>query len=379
MPRNTAKQQQDVPDLLLAQYQQRVQNKLIQYSAKQVAALQIFQQLLERVMENSAYQSKPAWQKCFSPPRATAKNLYIYGDVGCGKSMLMDLFYEACPLTRKRRVHFHAFMLEVHAFTHEWRKQNTGSAIPALAKKIRATTLLLCLDEFHVVDIVDAMILSQLFKALFHSGIILVATSNLSPDDLYQGGLQRALFLPFIKLLKDSADVLKLYTGQDYRLTKVQLLSATYFHPLGEAAAAFILDSYNTLTNHAPAQAGCMQVMGRTVTLSAVHGDVCMVDFAELCDAPLGAVDYLELAGEFGTLLIAGIPRMSQECRDAARRFVTLVDALYEHKVKLICTAEVAVELLYTQGNEAFEFKRTQSRLIEMQSQAYWHAAHAAI
>ena len=292
--------------------------------------------------------------------------------------MLMDLFFENCPIKQKRRVHFHAFMLEVHAFNHQWRQNNEGDPIRALAEKVRKDFILLCFDEFHVTDITDAMILGRLFGEFFSLGVVIVATSNRHPDDLYNGGLQRDLFLPFIELLKNNAKVLELAATQDYRLAHLHALTTTYFHPLGEAADQFLQQSYNEFTNRAPIKPGTLYVLGRKLTLSAVHGDVAMTHFEELCEKPLGSADYLEIAREFSTLLVARIPRLCLDKRNEAKRFVTLIDALYEHKVKLICTAEVPANQLYTGGEGAFEFERTVSRLMEMQSENYMRSGHVS-
>jgi cell division protein ZapE len=220
------------------------------------------------------------------------------------------------------------------------------------------------------------MILGRLFSKLFASGVTVVITSNRHPDDLYLGGLQREQFLIFTKLLQRESQIIELVAKEDYRLMHLHALEATYYFPLDAHANEFILQSYNEFTNFAAMQPGVIQVLGRKVTLSAVHGDIALTSFDELCVQPLGSADYLEIAREFGTLIMAEIPKLTSEKRNEAKRFMTLIDALYEHKVKLICTAEVPAQELYTEGDGSFEFRRTVSRLIEMQSESYLQSKH---
>ena len=220
------------------------------------------------------------------------------------------------------------------------------------------------------------MILERLFSKLFELGLIVVITSNRHPDDLYQGGLQREQFLIFTKLLQKESKVIELVAKEDYRLMHLHALEATYYFPLDAHAGEFVLQSYNEFTNFAALQAGVLLVLGRKVILSAVHGDVALTSFDELCMQPLGSADYLEIAREFSTLIMAEIPKLTADKRNEAKRFMILIDALYEHKVKLICTAEVPAQELYTEGDGAFEFRRTVSRLIEMQSESYLQSKH---
>jgi len=366
----------DLSGLLERQYKHQVTQNHIQQDIAQFIALQHLQTLLDHILSSADYDRKSFAYKLLTSPPEKCQSLYIFGDVGRGKSMLMALFYEACPIEQKRRVHFNMFMLEVHAFIHEWRQQNNTDAISALAKKMRASVLLLCLDEFHVTDIADAMILERLFSKLFELGLIVVITSNRHPDDLYQGGLQREQFLIFTKLLQKESKVIELVAKEDYRLMHLHALEATYYFPLDAHAGEFVLQSYNEFTNFAALQAGVLLVLGRKVILSAVHGDVALTSFDELCMQPLGSADYLEIAREFSTLIMAEIPKLTADKRNEAKRFMILIDALYEHKVKLICTAEVPAQELYTEGDGAFEFRRTVSRLIEMQSENYLQSKH---
>ena len=362
--------------VLKKKYLDQVNQNLILYDAAQESALQHLQTLLDNMLRCAEYEKKTGIQKFISPAPEKCKNLYLYGGVGCGKSMLMDLFFEACPIKQKRRVHFHAFMQEVHEVMHHIRQQNNSSPIATLAKNIRASAQLLCFDEFHVSDIADAMILGRLFKQLFDLGVIVVATSNRHPDELYKGGLQRELFLPFIALLRENSDVVELKGDTDYRLIHLHALETTYYSPLDDHADEFMQLSYRELTNSAPIQSGKVHVMGRDIELSVVHNDIAMLSFAELCERPLGSADYLEMACEFNTLLISEIPCLLPKNRNEAKRFMTLIDILYEHKVKLICTAAVPPDKLYTEGDGAFEFERTVSRLIEMQSEKYLCCGH---
>jgi cell division protein ZapE len=362
--------------LLAKQYNNLVAQGHIQYEPAQIKALHHLQTLLDSLLAHVEYQKKSPLQKLFLPKPAHFQSLYIYGNVGRGKSMLMDLFYEACPIREKRRVHFHAFMLEVHAFIHQWRKRNNSDAIAALAQHIRVSEQLLCFDEFHVTDIADAMILVRLFRRLFELGIVVVITSNCHPSELYHDGLQRELFLPFVEILQQKAQIIELVAAQDYRLSHLHALKTTYYYPLDQQATEFILQSYNELTNYAPMQSGTVEVLGRKVALSAVHANVALTSFDELCMHALGPADYLEIGKRFDIVILADIPKLTIEKCNEAKRFVTLIDALYEHKVKLICTAEVPAQELYTAGEGSFEFERTVSRLIDMQSESYLHIEH---
>ncbi len=369
---------QDNPGLLEKQYNGLVAQGHIQHESMQITALHHLQTLLDNLLATVEYKQKSTLHKLILPRPVNYQSLYIYGNVGRGKSMLMDLFFEACPIRQKRRVHFHAFMLEVHAFIHQWRRQNNTDAISALAKHIRASELLLCFDEFHVSDIADAMILVRLFRRLFELGIVVVITSNCHPNELYHDGLQRELFLPFVGLLQEKAEVIELVANRDYRLSHLHALKSTYYYPLDEQAANFIRQSYNELTNFAPLKPGVVEVLGRKVALSAVHGNVALTSFDELCMHALGPADYLEIGNRFDIVILADIPKLTKEKCNEAKRFVTLIDALYEHKVKLICTAEVPAQELYTSGEGSFEFERTVSRLIDMQSESYLHIEHAS-
>ncbi len=356
-------------------YQQQVIEQQLQRDEAQITVLQSLQHLLDNLVAVINYQQRGAITQYLFPLPEPCRSLYLFGEVGSGKSMLMALFYQACPFQQKRRVHFNVFMLEVHAFIHEWHQQaHAGNVMLALAKKIRLSQLLLCIDEFHVTDIADAMIMERLFSHLFNSGLIVVITSNRHPDDLYQGGLQRAQFVIFTQLLLRVATIVKLDSKNDYRQTFLQDLEPSYYYPLNKAADHFVLKHYQRCTNFAPLQAGVLEVLGRKVLLTATHDDVALTSFDQLCVHALGVVDYLQMALQFNVVILEGIPKLSAEKRNEAKRFMALIDTLYEHKVTLFCTAEVSPQDIYIEGDGAFEFRRTSSRLMEMQSAAYLHS-----
>ena len=307
------------------------------------------------------------------------QGLYIYGGVGTGKSMLMDLFFESAPVEARRRVHFHAFMQEVHDRLHAWRNKTKGAKgdpLPELARDLAAEVSLLCFDEFHVVNIADAMILGRLFETLFESGVVVVATSNWPPDRLYEGGLQRERFLPFIALLKQRLDILQLDSGRDYRMARLMDISV-YHAPLGPRAGQALDQAFAQLTEGAESGAEEITFKGRTLPVSQAARGVARFGFAELCENPLGAGDYLAIAGRYHTVILAGVPLLAENNRNEARRFMTLIDALYEHRVKLILSAAAPPEMLYPAGDGAFEFERTVSRLQEMRSRDYMALKHA--
>jgi cell division protein ZapE len=308
--------------------------------------------------------------------------IYIWGPVGRGKSMLMDLFFDAVPMERKRRVHFHAFMLEVHERLHRRRQAliekgapPEADPIPPFARTLAAETRLLCFDEFQVTNIADAMILGRLFATLFESGVIVVATSNRAPDDLYRNGLQRDRFLPFIDLIKQRLEVLMLGGHQDYRLARLRDITV-YVSPLGAMAEEKLADAFARLTDDARGEPRILRTQGRDVIVPRWADGVGWFSFADLCAQPLGAADYIAIAEHCHTVIVSDIPRLTSERRNEAMRFITLIDSLYEHKVKLICSAAAIPQQLYTEGDGAFEFERTVSRLMEMQSRDYLGLQH---
>jgi cell division protein ZapE len=306
------------------------------------------------------------------------QGLYIFGGVGTGKSMLMDLFFATSAVPFKRRVHFHAFMQEMQDRLHAWRQRTKGEKadpLPELAGEVAAEAWLLCFDEFHVVNIADAMILGRLFETLFEQGVVVVATSNWPVDRLYEGGLQRERFLPFIELMKERLDILMLDSGVDYRLARLKNLPV-YHAPLGPAADRALAEAFEQLTEGALAATDSVTHKGREIPVGQAARGVARFTFAALCEAPLGAGDYLAIAKRYHTVILAGVPKLTGDKRNEARRFMTLVDQLYEHRVKLVVSAEAPPERLYPTGDGAFEFERTVSRLQEMRSSEYIALAH---
>lgn len=307
------------------------------------------------------------------------QGLYLYGDVGRGKSMLMNLFFDAAPVAAKERVHFHAFMRDIHAEIHRRRQlpmsADEGDPIPGMADGIADSATLLCLDEMEVRDIADAMIVGRLFEKLFARGVVIVTTSNRHPDDLYRHGLQRERFVPFIALIKQKLDLLHLESAQDYRLGRLAG-QAVYHAPLGPAADAALDAAWARLTDDAVPAPDEVTVHGRRVRVPAAARQVARFGFDDLCRTALGPSDYLAVAARFSCLIVKDIPVMTEETKDAARRFVTLIDALYEHRTALICSAAAPPEGLYTGTEGGFEFGRTVSRLIEMQAADYIRQRH---
>jgi cell division protein ZapE len=372
---------------VLDSYRQRLEaGDLAEDPAQALAAEKL--ELLSRRLVQYQPGGEDTWlQKLsFGRKREPApQGLYIYGDVGRGKSMLMDLFFEAAPVEKKRRVHFHAFMQEVHADIFRYRqlaeddpekKKGGDDPIRPTAKKIAASAWLLCFDELQVSDVADAMILGRLFEKLFARGVVVVATSNRAPDDLYQGGLNRQLFMPFIALFKDKLDVLHLAASRDYRLQRLSN-ERVWFSPRGPAATAALDRAFALLTDDAAGTPADLELLGRKLHVPRQARGAARFAFADLCEAPLGPADFLSLARAFHTLLIDDIPLLGPGNRNEAKRFVTLIDTLYEAKVKLLASAAAPPESLYPEGDGAFEFQRCVSRLNEMQSEEYRVLPHS--
>jgi cell division protein ZapE len=314
-----------------------------------------------------------------APPRG----LYVHGDVGRGKTMLMDLFFQASSVEHKRRAHFHEFMADVHERIYGFRQAVArgeipdGDVIALTANAIFEQAWLLCFDEFHVTDIADAMILGRLFARLFELGTVVVATSNVAPDDLYKGGLNRSLFLPFIAQIEEHMTVLRLDARTDFRLEK--LAGVKMWLVPADAAAATALDkAWGRMTGNAPCRSRDISIKGRNLHVPCSSHGVARFGFADICEQPLAASDYLRLARDYHTIMIDRIPVMDYPERNAAKRFITLIDTLYDNGVKLMASAAADPLSLYlaSDGVEANEFKRTSSRLIEMGSESYLAQAH---
>ncbi|MBT9445708.1 MAG: AFG1 family ATPase [Hyphomonadaceae bacterium] len=347
-------------------YRARVAGGVIEPDrAQEAAALR-----LDALAEELAAWKPGGFLKRASP---TPRGLYLWGAVGRGKSMLMDLFFDAAPVKPKRRVHFHEFMLSQHAFMREARKrrdEGNDALITGAAQAVADKARLLCFDEFAVSDIADAMILGRLFERLMALGVVVVATSNRPPRDLYRNGLNRQLFTPFIDLIEQRLDVVEIAAARDYRLERL-MAAPVYYAPLGPAADEAIDNAWSRLTLGAAPHPVVLEVQGRQLTIDRTAAGCARVTFDELCARPLGAADYLELADRFHTVILENIPKLTPAMREEAARFRVLIDALYEAKTKLVASADALPENLYPAGDQSFEFERTVSRLMEMRSEAY--------
>ena len=306
----------------------------------------------------------------FGGQSSSPMGLYIHGGVGRGKTMLMDLFFEAAATRRKRRWHFHSFMSDTHAAIARARHAIEGDPLPEVARAIAAEVHLLCFDELHVTDIADAMILSRLFKGLFERGVVMVATSNSHPRDLYKDGLNRALFLPCVDLIEQHMRIVELQSPTDYRLAKLTG-ERMYFSPLGPESDAAMDRVWRRLTASVPCRPLVLEVSGRRLEIANACLGTARCTFDELCERPLGSLDYLALTDSVQMLLLDRIPRLPPERRNAARRFVTLVDTLYDRRIGLVASADGLPTELYPAGDGAELFERTASRLIEMQGSEY--------
>ncbi len=352
-------------DMLTRTYDQLVEEGAIRPDAAQRGALPLFAPILD-------YLAKPAPKKAGlrgllgRQKPEPAPGLYLWGGVGRGKSMLMDLFVSQLGDLARRRVHFHAFMQEIHAGMHEARKRGVEDALAPVADKVAAEVRLLAFDEMQITDITDAMIVGRLFERLMGAGVAIVTTSNRVPDDLYKDGLNRALFLPFIEMIKTRMVVHELESETDYRQHRLAG-EQVWFSPADGASRAEMMRIWDELTGHDPGAPLTLKVKGREVVLPRAHNGVGWARFWDLCGQPLGPADYLALAEALRVLMLEDIPYLTVSNYNEAKRFVTLVDALYEAKVRLIASAASEPERLYTEGAGAFEFERTASRLREMQ------------
>jgi cell division protein ZapE len=357
----------------LALYRARLEGGLIEADAAQAEAALKLDRLHCALIDYRPRDAARGWRSRLgrggepTPPRG----LYLHGPVGRGKSMLMDLFFSAVPLAKKRRVHFHAFMLEVHDRLERARRAGPAAApILEVAAAVAGEAVLFCFDEFEVTDIADAMILERLFRALFAAGVVIVATSNRPPEGLYENGLQRDRFLPFIALLRERLEPFELFGERDYRLARLNG-TRVYHHPLGPQAHKALADAFAELTDGAAGARRILPVKGRLVEIPRAARGAAWFGFADLCERPLGAADYLAIAEHYPAVIVEGIPRLAAQQRDAARRFNILVDTLYEAHALLIASAAAPPEEIYPQGDGSFEFRRTVSRLNEMRSARY--------
>lgn len=364
---------------LLARYEALVAAGELRPDPEQRAAAARLAQLQQDL---EAGQSSGLLGRLFGKKAPPPRGLYLWGGVGRGKSMLMDLFHDSLAIPDKRRVHFHAFMQEVHARLREARKSESGDPIPPVAAAIAEGLRVLAFDEMVVNNSADAMIMSRLFTALItQHGLVIVTTSNRAPSELYKDGLNREHFLPFIALIERELDVMALNGPVDYRLERLGGM-ATWHTPLGDAATAQVREAFFRLTDYPPEDAEHVPSAnldlggGRILHVPKSLKGVAVFSFKRLCAEARGAPDYLAIAQTYHTVILVGIPRMGPENRNEAARFVTLIDALYEQKVKLLATADAAPEELYAAGDGRFEFERTVSRLMEMQSADYMALGH---
>lgn len=361
----------------LQRYQQDLDEGTLQPDAAQAEAVQRLQKLYDELLRSELVAGSGLLKKWLrrAEPVASPKGVYFWGGVGRGKTYLMDAFYDSLPFEQKMRVHFHRFMQMAHHKLKELSGQKNPLQI--LAREIKADNRVICFDEFFVSDITDAMILGGLMEELFRLGVTLVATSNITPDLLYKDGLQRQRFLPVIELLKQHTDVLNVDSGVDYRL-RVLERAEIYHYPLDEGANESLMNSFMQLApNLETITAGeRIEIEGRAITTIRCDDDIVWFEFSELCDGPRSQNDYIEVARMYHAVLISNVPVLGGSKDDQARRFINLVDEFYDRNVKLIISAAAPIVELYSGGRLDFEFQRTQSRLLEMQSHAYLARPH---
>jgi cell division protein ZapE len=377
------------PRLIADHYDMLVTRGRIERDAHQALVVANLDRLREAIEETRLARKASALGWLFGARRAAEapiKGLYIWGSVGRGKTMLMDLFFDAVSLEAKRRVHFHAFMADAHRRIFDWRQKKKAGAVKGddpiapVAEALAKDATLLCFDEFAVNDIADAMILGRLFQALWARKVIVVATSNVDPDDLYTDGLNRALFLPFIDMIRANMEVMKLDAPRDFRLERLEN-APVWLTPSDDQARGALTKAFAALSGVEQGVETRLPILGREIVVPQAAGHVARFDYADLCKKPLGAADFVMIAECFHTLILDGIPVIGPDERNEAKRFINLIDALYDQRVKLLASAATEPHEIYRAptGREAFEFERTVSRLIEMRSKDYLALAHGRI
>lgn len=353
---------------ILQEYERRRDAGALKPDAAQLPVVAKLDELADKLKSAPKPGGLLGFLKKAPPP---PKGLYIHGEVGRGKTMVMDLFHSLADVSPKRRVHFHAFMQEVHKRLFAARQSHAQDAIAPVAKAIAKEAKLLCLDEMQITDIADAMIVGRLFEGLLEAGTVIVTTSNLAPQDLYRDGLNRQLFLPFIKLIGERLDVISLNSQTDHRLGRVKAYE-TFLTPLSPENDARLQDLWVRLSETEKGEPQELDVLGRKLAVPQAASGCARFHFGDLCEKPLGPPDYLALAGNFQFLFLEHIPALGPERRNEAKRFVLLIDTLYDGKVRLVATSAEPAESIYPAGDHAFEFGRTVSRLKEMQSASWW-------
>jgi cell division protein ZapE len=359
-------------------YQAQVASGAIRPDPQQALAAEVFARLSNALVSYRPDNGASLAQRVLRRRASVApRGVYLHGGVGRGKTMLMDMFFTHAPVAKKRRVHFHAFMLEVHDYLHRERANTDGtdSLLIDCAAWIASQATLLCFDEFQVKDVADAMILGRLFSALFKKGVVVVMTSNIAPDDLYTDGLQRDRFLPFIALLKEKTDVVMVNGASDYRLDRL-IGRKVYFWPHDADAASELDRIFRDVADGHAGEARDIAVKGRIIHVPRAEKEVAWFTFADLCGQARSAVDYLELIRNFSVFVLADVPKMDDRQRNEALRFITLVDTLYDSGARLVMSAAALPEKLYTGDDHAHVFQRTVSRLMEMQSRGYGEKKH---
>lgn len=363
----------------LKRYETRVRSGDLRLDEAQAVAVQSLQRLFDEIMAARAKKPQNFFQKITGMGGMKGDGplgVYMHGGVGRGKSMLMDLFFDTLPDDmRKTRVHFHQFMIDVHDYINSRRdsdgiREGVDATLPLLAERLAEKSRVLCFDEFHVTDVADAMILGRLFTALFDRGVVVVATSNWEPDRLYEGGLQRERFLPFIALMKRKLEIIHLDSPTDYR-KETLAKKGSYFTPLGTASKSELDKVFKAITDNAPTAEDVIHVKGRDIVVKEAAYGAAKFTFSQLCEQPHGAEDFLAIAEKYPTVFLEGVPKMGYDRRNEVVRLMKLIDALYENKVRLVMQADAPPEKLYFGRDHSFEFERTISRLQEMQSEDY--------